>query len=369
MKDNITIDRSDLYKEVWQTPMTRLAKKYGISDNGLRKICKKLNIPLPGSGYWMKIKHGKKVRRARLPKLKEGEPQSHTIYAYDNKGDDFELGDEAQNLINKVLNVEKRIEVPDRITHYHGLSKEARKAFKKEVFDERGMLYFRRGYLDIRVSRNQFNKALKIFDTLLKGFKKFGIRVSNDKEPEAGTFVHMFGEKVRVYMKEKTKPVPHVPTKEEIKDNKRHPELYPIPEWDHAPNGELSFQILSYDFHRQRKKWTDGKIQRVGNMINEIIAGTIRVAESKRQNSIEAEERRCKWEKEREENEKRRKKINELEKHIEQWEKSQRIRNYIKAVEKIFVEGKSDNEISDKIKEYILFAKNYADYFDPLVSE
>lgn len=71
---------------------------------------------------------------------------------------------------------------------------------------------------------------------------------------------------------------------------------------------------------------------------------------------------------EREEREKKQKRIDDLEKHIEQWERSQRIRNYIGAVEKAFIEGQSDDEISDEIKEYIAFAKNYADYFDPLVS-
>ena len=36
--DNIKIDRNDLYVKVWSTPMVKLAKEYGLSDNGLRKI-------------------------------------------------------------------------------------------------------------------------------------------------------------------------------------------------------------------------------------------------------------------------------------------------------------------------------------------
>ena len=45
-----TIERQKLYEEVWTTPMSTLAKTYGISDVGLRKVCKKLGVPLPGSG-------------------------------------------------------------------------------------------------------------------------------------------------------------------------------------------------------------------------------------------------------------------------------------------------------------------------------
>ena len=53
MGDNSTsIRRSELYKEVWTTPIHQLAKKYGLSDVGLAKICKRYNIPLPSRGYW-----------------------------------------------------------------------------------------------------------------------------------------------------------------------------------------------------------------------------------------------------------------------------------------------------------------------------
>ena len=46
------LDRTQLYEQVWSKPMIKLAAEYGLSDNGVRKICKKLNIPLPKSGYW-----------------------------------------------------------------------------------------------------------------------------------------------------------------------------------------------------------------------------------------------------------------------------------------------------------------------------
>ena len=39
--------------------MTTLAKKYGLSDSGLRKICKAMNVPLPKAGHWAKAAAGK----------------------------------------------------------------------------------------------------------------------------------------------------------------------------------------------------------------------------------------------------------------------------------------------------------------------
>ena len=43
----IRFERTALYEEVWAAPLTRLGKNYGLSDNGLRKICKAINIQLP----------------------------------------------------------------------------------------------------------------------------------------------------------------------------------------------------------------------------------------------------------------------------------------------------------------------------------
>ncbi len=46
-KNIIKISRSQLYDQVWSVPMWTLAKKYGLSDVGLSKICKKHDIPRP----------------------------------------------------------------------------------------------------------------------------------------------------------------------------------------------------------------------------------------------------------------------------------------------------------------------------------
>lgn len=62
----ITFERTALYEEVWMTPLTHLGKKYGLSDNGIRKVCKALDIPLPRQGHWAKVAAGQKVPRTAL---------------------------------------------------------------------------------------------------------------------------------------------------------------------------------------------------------------------------------------------------------------------------------------------------------------
>ena len=48
----IELRRQDLYEQVWAKPMRALAREYGVSDVALKKHCTRLNIPVPGRGYW-----------------------------------------------------------------------------------------------------------------------------------------------------------------------------------------------------------------------------------------------------------------------------------------------------------------------------
>ena len=54
-ENSIGFERHKLYAEVWTEPATKVAKRYGVSDVGLRKICKRLSVPLPPLGYWARI--------------------------------------------------------------------------------------------------------------------------------------------------------------------------------------------------------------------------------------------------------------------------------------------------------------------------
>lgn len=40
----VTLTRDQLYALVWETPMFRLAPRYGLTGNGLKKICKRLQV-------------------------------------------------------------------------------------------------------------------------------------------------------------------------------------------------------------------------------------------------------------------------------------------------------------------------------------
>lgn len=54
-------DREKLYREVWSEAIQHVAKRYGLSDVGLAKICQRLLVPRPPRGYWAKRAAGKAV--------------------------------------------------------------------------------------------------------------------------------------------------------------------------------------------------------------------------------------------------------------------------------------------------------------------
>jgi integrase len=60
----------ELRELVWSLPMTKAAREVGISDNGLRKWCNRLQVPLPPQGYWQ-------VPPARRAKFLERAYRSH----------------------------------------------------------------------------------------------------------------------------------------------------------------------------------------------------------------------------------------------------------------------------------------------------
>ncbi|MBX3549071.1 MAG: hypothetical protein KIT15_12355 [Xanthobacteraceae bacterium] len=59
--------RFELYELVWSQPMTALSAEVGISSVALAKHCKKLNVPVPGRGYWARIAAGQPIDKPALP--------------------------------------------------------------------------------------------------------------------------------------------------------------------------------------------------------------------------------------------------------------------------------------------------------------
>src|SRR5580658_7941947 len=91
MKHNSTreVSRRDLYDLVWRRPMWKVAPEFGLSGNGLAKLCRREGIPVPERGYWAKLAHGKRVKRPSLQPAKD-DAETLVIEATPSKRSDLE---------------------------------------------------------------------------------------------------------------------------------------------------------------------------------------------------------------------------------------------------------------------------------------
>ncbi|MCK9365133.1 MAG: hypothetical protein M0P74_16215 [Syntrophales bacterium] len=46
------LTREAMHSLVWKEPMLKVAARYGVSSSYLARICKLMNVPRPGRGYW-----------------------------------------------------------------------------------------------------------------------------------------------------------------------------------------------------------------------------------------------------------------------------------------------------------------------------
>ncbi|MHB9099000.1 MAG: hypothetical protein ACYC5X_14380 [Syntrophales bacterium] len=54
------LTREAMHSLVWKEPMLKVAARYGVSSSYLARICKLMNVPRPGRGYWAMRAAGKK---------------------------------------------------------------------------------------------------------------------------------------------------------------------------------------------------------------------------------------------------------------------------------------------------------------------
>lgn len=119
MLDKDSLARQELYDLVWSRPLTTLSKEYAYSDNGLRKICIKHNIPLPNSGYWSKLKFNKKVKKEALPKGDDNVKIELYIRREGQESINHPNSERAKIKHELVNNKEFSFKVPDRLSNPH----------------------------------------------------------------------------------------------------------------------------------------------------------------------------------------------------------------------------------------------------------
>ena len=430
MSNEFKISRQKLYEEIWDISTSKVAKKYNLSYSKLQQACKKANIPLPTQYYWGKYYAGTPVEKTPLPdsdilevtieKLNSRSFATVTIdieKIIDSKSEVKEestvnntpkeeiiinLSDEKDRMVNgenksgefpeKYKNKlqflseperEKVFEIACTITvnpnkHLHKVLKKHKEDViawgKKHPYDETKT---RKRYTWTRTSAEEpllyrdialdsLQRTCKILNTLFDSVEKLGGKVNDDL-----TLV-IRNEKVSFSIVESENKVAHVWTKKETEDYQKYEKAKKenryarepkIRKWDFIFNGKLRF-IVPVGIEIR-----DTDAVQLEECVGDILVALYEESENSRIIRIAREEKARKEEEERKIREEKRQrydlevdKTTALVNEAEDYAIACKIRVYIESVEE-----KCGDNITQEIKEWLKWAKEKADWYDPTV--
>lgn len=165
--DKQDVTREELYQEVWNAPMTKIAEKYDVSSSYLARVCAQLNVPRPGRGYWSKLANGHKVE---VPPLPEAKADHDLVWCRSGRVDPTKNIIQPGPLPIRDRSARRRRMVPDN--EIHPLIRGARQLFLRGRETYNGYLKpYKWNLVDIITSKDRLDTALKIANTLFQEFE------------------------------------------------------------------------------------------------------------------------------------------------------------------------------------------------------
>lgn len=282
--------RSELYDLVWSKPMRTLGQELGISDVGLKKVCRRHGIPTPPQGYWNKKAAGHKVHQLLLPPSTEPRPDRIHI-----EGATSRLPAKAREIIAaSKIQKQQPLVAPEIVTgkdlrDLHRAVRATARTLRKSKADSSGAIRAQgEGECGVTVATGSAERVIGFLDALFRLLDQEGL---TPKPVGKHVRVDQGEDNVLFSITERSKRVPHVPTPAELLAEERRLkkreqywryesslgssiDLYSkaYPEFDARWSGQLVFQLDGWEYG-VRKSWGDGKTQTLETVLPDIIAG------------------------------------------------------------------------------------------------
>lgn len=288
-------EREKLYKEVWAEPMTKVAERYNISDVALKKTCKKLNIPVPGRGYWAKVYSGEKIKIPSLPKQDGNDKIITRSYSGSSENKTKALTNSDRLIFlpgeqrEKALDLCGSIVVPNELIKPHDLVKSTIQYFKSRKDSTKPQV---NKVLNFTATDEQKERVYIFLDTLFKAFEELGYTV-DIREPKSKyyynyeprvhdnvTFISLGQDSIPVIIREKQQRIDHIPTEKELEEKKKY-SFMTVPRYDTVYAGKLIFNIDEYI--AKRKSWCDNQKSKIESEIGNIIIAIMETIEAVKQ--------------------------------------------------------------------------------------
>ena len=356
MEKTQVITREELYVLVWENPLSKLSKKYNLSDNGLRKVCKKLDIPLPKNGHWQKIQFNKKVIKEKLPANNTVDDSVTLIFRDDSETIINGEGNELNQLTKEIKSTLQNIIIfPEKLTKPTQLIIDAKNDLKTKepsyYHNIRGLLNTSSGIINITVAPENVKRALLFMDVFIKAIQKRGHTII----VKEGTKIVIDSIELSIGLRERLK---RKIVKGTYYDST---ELY--------PSNILSFTLDVYP----AKEWTDTNTSKLEDKIPNIIAKLELQAVKEKQDAIEREIRHIEYERERKIEEdleiKRNFELKEFKglfQKANRWHQAEILRKYIAEVEN---KAKINNSLTEEITNWLKWANDKVEWYDPFTEK
>jgi hypothetical protein len=259
----ITLTRAELYEKVWNIPMLKLAKEFGLSDVGLAKLCRRHEIPVPGRGYWARIQFGQTPGRITLPALKLTRLDTIRIVPSDPK--------KMQPLVSEAGEVFPQIQVAADGPITHRIARRIEKSMAKSRADDRGVLLTKQGRIvPIKLTAGALHRANRILDALFTALE--GAKAIVDWPSPYNTPLKIVSdvERLQFILTETIERKEHKPTSEELARQESKTWWQPH-RWDYTPTGRLKFTLESCEYPGISQSWADGRQRRLDTCLGEIL--------------------------------------------------------------------------------------------------
>ncbi|MGE0667845.1 MAG: hypothetical protein AB7O49_14920 [Sphingomonadales bacterium] len=303
--------RRELYDLVWARPMTKVAADLGISDVALGKICIRHRIPVPGRGYWAKVAVGKSVRKSLFRELNDTSVEHVNITASPARSLPPKVR-EAQEFVRESIRGSARTteQLPREAAGPHPLAASLLEKLRGAKPDLHGIVSIRgKRLVPLSIAPSSANRVAGLLSELVFAAEAAGFSLAGG---DGGLELEIEGERISLAVNETMDSRPHVPTGDEAEKLRRWEKQCElkrkrgqwvsdwdrpkIPDRDYFPSGRLVLEIdRGARWDGLRRRYADGKRQRLEKMIGEVLAGAAACAAAIKSRREASEQREREW--------------------------------------------------------------------------
>lgn len=357
------VTREDLFAAVWERPLTKVAADYGISDVALKKICRKMQIPTPGVGYWRRLECGYPASAPKLPPLSDDGVDSVVIHPpLKSRSAEVMEGVPSDAEIAAALAKVASVDL-------HPLLAPVNHSLQTARTDERGLLVPRSDKAKfVGVTQGSLERAIRTLDQVLKGLEALGLTVQINAEMDPPLRLRVADDELGLSIEEKLVTTTRPATEAE----KKRYGSWRTEHYDYAPTGRLTLRIHGAFLPGTRAAFSDRGAQQLADQIPKTLRGLLVAARSQTQKRLADEERARQWAEERrryEERERRRRREAQRAKHLsalaDQCQAVDHLRAFLNTIAADST-ALADVRIHDLgLADWLAWARDYVDAQDP----